>query len=50
MPPLQPATFPPQLKEIQGPSLDLYDLDESFASEKIRLAQMTNKCTDHDLD
>jgi len=23
MPPLQPATFPPQLKELPGPSLDL---------------------------
>jgi hypothetical protein len=27
----------------------LFDLDEEFASEKIRLAQLTNKCTDDDL-
>mmetsp|Transcript_17833 Transcript_17833/g.44620 ORF Transcript_17833/g.44620 Transcript_17833/m.44620 type:complete len:96 (-) Transcript_17833:202-489(-) len=33
-----------------GPALDLYDLDEEFASEKTRLAQLTNKCTDEDLD
>jgi len=30
--------------------LDLYDLDESFASEKIKLAQLTNKCSDDDIE
>ncbi len=30
--------------------MDLYDLDEQFANEKIRLAQLTNKCTDEDID
>jgi intraflagellar transport protein 52 len=34
MPALQAAVFPPTLKELPPPSLDLYDLDESFASEK----------------
>lgn len=24
--------------------LDLFDLDETFSSEKVRLAQLTNKC------
>lgn len=24
--------------------LDLFDLDEAFSSEKVRLAQLTNKC------
>lgn len=24
--------------------LDLFDLDEIFSSEKVRLAQLTNKC------
>lgn len=38
MPALQAAVFPPTLKELPPPSLDLYDLDEQFASEKIRLA------------
>jgi len=31
--------------------LDQFDLDEHFASERIRLAQLTNKCaTDDDID
>jgi intraflagellar transport protein 52 len=34
MPSLQAAVFPPTLKELPPPSLDLYDLDEQFASEK----------------
>lgn len=42
--------FPPTLKELPPPSLDLYDLDEQFASEKIKLAQLTNKCTDEDVE
>ncbi|CAD7958571.1 unnamed protein product [Amoebophrya sp. A120] len=50
LPQLRPAVFPPVLKEPPGPPLDLYDLDEEFASEKTRLAQLTNKCTDEDLD
>ena len=50
LPNLRPAVFPPVLKEPPGPQLDLYDLDEHFASEKAKLAQLTNKCTDEDLD
>jgi len=50
MPKLQPAVFPPSLKEPPPPALDLFDLDEHFASEKVRLAQLTNKCSDDDLD
>ena len=38
MPALQAAVFPPALKELPPPSLDLYDLDEQFASEKIKMA------------
>lgn len=34
MPSLQPAVFPPTLKELPPPNLDLYDLDEQFASER----------------
>ena len=30
--------------------LELLDLDEAFSSEKARLAQITNKCTDDDID
>lgn len=50
MPALQPAVFPPCLREPPAPALDLFDLDEQFASERVRLAQLTNKCTDEDLE
>merc|ERR1719284_1649164 len=50
MPALQPAVFPPCLREPPPPSLELWDLDEQFASERVRLAQLTNKCEDKDLD
>jgi len=46
LPPLNPAVFPPSLREPPGPSLELFDLDEHFASEKVRLAYLANKCTD----
>lgn len=44
LPPLQPAVFPPQFRELEPPQLDLFDLDEQFSSEKVRIAQQTNKC------
>mgnify|MGYP000574651316 CR=1 FL=1 len=51
LPPLEPAVFPPQLRDLQPPALDQFDLDEHFASSKLRLAQLTNKCkTDDDLE
>jgi intraflagellar transport protein 52 len=50
MPALKPAVFPPCLREPPPPNLDLWDLDEQFASERVRLAQLTNKCDDKDLD
>merc|ERR1719410_2820521 len=50
MPSLKPAVFPPCLREPPPPNLDLWDLDEQFASERVRLAQLTNKCDDQDLD
>lgn len=34
LPPLIPALFPPNLKEAPPPALELFDLDEQFASEK----------------
>lgn len=48
LPPLQPAVFAPCLREADPPALDQFDLDEHFASEKLRLAQLTNKCVDED--
>lgn len=49
-PPLEPAVFPPALKEHPTPALDLFDLDDEFASDRVRLAHVTNKCSDSDLD
>ena len=37
-------------RELPNPKLELFDLDEAFYSEKSRLAQITNKCSDADLD
>eukprot|EP00051_Salpingoeca_urceolata_P013038 m.163036 g.163036 ORF g.163036 m.163036 type:complete len:418 (+) comp17679_c2_seq3:91-1344(+) len=50
LPPLQPAVFPPQFQELEPPALDLFDLDDNFSSERVRLAQVTNKCNDDDLE
>nr|CAB3255400.1 intraflagellar transport protein 52 homolog [Phallusia mammillata] len=50
LPPLQPAVFPPEFRDLPGPPLDLFDLDDCFSSEKVRLAQITNKCNDEDLE
>lgn len=45
LPRLTPAVFPPAMREPQPPSLDQFDLDEHFAQESLRLAQLANKCT-----
>lgn len=50
LPPLQLAVFDPIIKDFPVPNLELFDLDEQFASEKIKLAQTTNKCSDEDLE
>ncbi|VDK35669.1 unnamed protein product [Taenia asiatica] len=50
LPPLQPAVFPPNFRELGPPPLELFDLDEHFSSEKTRLAQEANKCTEDDLE
>ncbi len=36
LPPLQPAVFPPAIREPPPPALELFDLDENFASEEVR--------------
>ncbi|XP_028406358.1 intraflagellar transport protein 52 homolog [Dendronephthya gigantea] len=50
LPPLQPAVFPPTFRELPGPSLELFDLDDNFSSEKVRIAQVTNKCSEEDME
>ncbi|XRB04915.1 intraflagellar transport protein 52 [Pycnococcus provasolii] len=52
LPQLQPAVFPPALREPAAPALDLFDLDECFAGPSLRLAQLAAKCsesTDEDI-
>eukprot|EP00605_Chrysophyceae_sp_TOSAG23-4_P000781 GSChrysophyteH1.ASY1.ANO1.870.1 assembled CDS len=50
LPKLLPATFPPAMREPPAPALDQFDLDEHFAKEGLRLAQLTNKCTNGEED
>jgi len=50
LPPLRPAVFPPTFRELGPPALDLFDLDDSFSSEQVRLNQLTNKCNEDDLE
>ena len=50
LPPLVPAVFAPAFREPPPPALELFDLDEAFASERARLAQLANKCADTDAE
>ncbi|KAL3897508.1 MAG: hypothetical protein SGCHY_003371 [Lobulomycetales sp.] len=50
LPALNPAVFQPAMMDLPPPALDLFDLDEEFASQKARLAQLTNKCNNDDLE
>lgn len=45
LPSLNPAVYPPSLRDAPPPALDLFDLDEQFASEDVRIAHLTNRCT-----
>ena len=47
LPPLEPATFPPVLREPQPPALELFDLDEAFAGEQVSVCTVQ---TSHDVD
>ncbi|QDZ17934.1 putative intraflagellar transport protein [Chloropicon primus] len=46
LPSLQPAVFPPTFREPPPPALELFDLDETFASPQSCLAQLAHKCGD----
>jgi len=43
LPPLTAATFPPVAREPPPPALELFDLDDAFASTQSRLAAIFNK-------
>lgn len=47
---LTPATFPPILEELEPPRLELFDLDDEFAEKDIKLAYLTNKCSNKDIE
>lgn len=47
---LTPAVFPPILEEMEPPRLELFDLDDEFADREIKLAFLTNKCLNSDLE
>lgn len=50
-PSLQPACYHPRMPSMPPPALELFDIDEQFASDAVRLAQLTNKCKgDEDLE
>jgi intraflagellar transport protein 52 len=50
LPKMSLAVFPPVMREPADPALDQFDLDEHFAKEGLRLAQLTNKCTSGEED
>lgn len=50
MPPLKPAVYPPIFRDCEPPTLELFDLEDYFASETSRLNQLTNRCNEQDLD
>ena len=49
-PELEPALFPPLLNELVPPGLELFDLDDAFADEHVKLAQLANRCGPDDLE
>mmetsp|Transcript_9966 Transcript_9966/g.25382 ORF Transcript_9966/g.25382 Transcript_9966/m.25382 type:complete len:465 (+) Transcript_9966:160-1554(+) len=46
LPSLQPAVFPPAFREPAPPALELFDLDDHFASPQSSLAQLFHKCNE----
>ena len=48
IPRLQLATFKPRMRNLSPPSLELFDLDESFADRSARITQLANKCCSDD--
>lgn len=50
LPPVKPAVFNAIHRDPAPPALDLFDLDEEFAPERVRLSQLTNKCKPEDVE
>lgn len=47
LPPLQPAVFPPAIREPPPPALELFDLDECFATDHVRMDEQLLCCWLH---
>ncbi|XP_011344141.1 intraflagellar transport protein 52 homolog isoform X2 [Ooceraea biroi] len=43
LPATQASVFPPSFQELPPPALELFDLDEAFSSNLLKLSQLTNK-------
>lgn len=50
LPPLTPAVYPCSFIDCPPPALELFDLDEQFASEEVRLAHLTNRAQPADIE
>ena len=50
LPPLQYVVFAPKLRDLPPPALDQFDFDNKFANPISRLVQLTNKCSNDDLE
>ena len=44
LPPLHPAVFPPAIREPPPPALELFDLDESFATDHVSAMALEKAC------
>lgn len=43
LPATQASVFPPSFQELPPPALELFDLDEAFSSNLLKLSQLSNK-------
>ncbi|RKP17870.1 hypothetical protein ROZALSC1DRAFT_30374, partial [Rozella allomycis CSF55] len=50
LPEFEPAVFPPTFRSLPPPPLELFDLDEEFATNEEKLAKLANKCSSDDID
>ncbi|GIY23067.1 intraflagellar transport protein 52 homolog [Caerostris darwini] len=50
LPELKASVIPPRFRGIPNPALELMDLDDFFISPNAKLDQLSNKCSDSDLE
>lgn len=49
LPKMKLAVFPPEFTSHAPPLLELFDFDQEFASDEVKLTKIANKCTDTEL-